>query len=375
MSRSRFLRLTILRLFGVWLVLDFLKWNVRVNDTGFFFPYLVHSAGNSSDTRSIPQPIFTPDYPVVAIYPDPPQFISSFPWISLPKVYDISYPYPKYTLLPYPTPISSYMYTTYIFPLTLHITRTIAQTLSIYCGIIGNYSMTCLIVFTISYFVYPPYTPSLDEKLEKSRWFNPASYPHPYNFFTLSSLSSPMTIQRFWSVAWHNLFRRVFLRPSIALQSNKIISLLCAFFLSGVLHLCGTRTQACQPVGGWGSFVFFTIQPIGILIEVIVREAYLYVKTHSNWMSGKGGNREVTTKILNLVEALVAWAWTFSWFMYTSTGFFDEFCWGAIWRIESTPVSLWQEGWFRWTNFMSVDGVVWRWWEWSQNGKGWGMVL
>ena len=384
MSRGQFLGLSILRLLGAWLALDFLKWNSRVNDTGFFFPYLLHSAGNSSSTPGGPisQPIYTPDFPAVAIYPSPPQFISSFPWISLSKAYDLSYPYPQYALLPHPTSTSSYMYTTYIFPLILHATRTIAQTSSIYLGIASNYAAMCIIMFTISYFVFPPYTPSLDEKLKKSRSFNPAFYPHPFMYFTLLArrpLSfSSMTIHRFWSVAWHGLFRRVFLRPSIALQTNRVIGLFCAFFLSAVLHLCAIRTQTPRyPAGGWASFVFFTVQPIGILAEIIVRETYIYIKASiSKWTGGKGGRKQVMAKkVLGLVEVLVGWTWTISWFLYTTPGFFEEYRWCAVWRIESTPVSLWQEGWFRWGNMRSTEGEMWRWWEWSRNGEGWGIVL
>lgn len=382
MSRGRFLGVSILRLLAVWIALDFLKWNMRVNDTGFSFPYLAHNAGNSSSTPvrgPIPQPIYSSDFPAVAIYHSPPQFISSFPWISLSKEYDtdISYPHPQYTLLPHPTPTSSYLYTTYIFPLILHITRTIAQTLAIYLGIVGNYSMACFSIFTISYFVYPPNTPSLDEKLAKSRWFSTVSYPPPFIFFSLRARPSSLTIRKFWSVGWHGLLRRAFLRPSVALQSNRVISLFSTFFLSGVLHLCATRTQVHKPVGGWGAFVFFIIQPIGILVEVIVREGYLYVKTCcSKWMGGEGGNKKgMAERILDFVEVPVAWAWTISWFLYTSPWFFDEFRWGGIWRIESTPVSLWQEGWFRWGNLRSIDGGTWGWWEWSRNGEGWGVVI
>jgi len=149
-----------------------------------------------------------------------------------------------------------------------------------------------------------------------------------------------------------------------------LVAVVGAFILSGILHLAGLRATVDDThAGGWGSLYFFALQPLGILIEMA---------TQSIWT--RFPRPAQAEKILRIVEVAAGWIWILGWFTLTSRWFFDEFAWGGVWRVEATPVSLWQEGWWRWGAARGADGIGgatedWRWWEWSDGGKGWGVVI
>ncbi|TGZ76271.1 hypothetical protein EX30DRAFT_297844, partial [Ascodesmis nigricans] len=78
----------------------------------------------------------------------------------------------------------------------------------------------------------------------------------------------------FWSKAWHGMFRRVFVAPSLYLfpksspdSTGKTLTwLLVPFWVSGLLHLLSVWTVASNH--GWGTVRFFALQPIGMVVEI-----------------------------------------------------------------------------------------------------------
>ena len=366
------------------LLVDFLVWNIRRNDTGFYLPHLLLNR-SPHQVESNSQVSFTPDFPAVAIYPNPPTLsLSSYPpWASISLVPAHAYhlspdqiPYPKYPLLPLPTPSSSQIYTSYIFPAHLTILRSLAQTLAVYAAISGLFSAVSLMLMLISYLIYPSSSSSphmVAKQLEQSRWFNPAAYPDMFAFSEIE-FGTPIGVGWFWTRSWHGLFRRAFLRPWVVLgmgAAGNWVKVLGVFTLSGVLHFWGVRTKVdVENGGGWGCLLFFVVQPLGMVAETIVRGAWTRFIRPMRREDGSAGE-----KVLRLVEMAVGWVWTLAWFACTSGWFFDEMTWGGVWRVEPTPVSLWQKGWLRWGPHSDEIGGSWGWWEWSEGGAGWGVVL
>ncbi|KAF8426999.1 hypothetical protein EV426DRAFT_715257 [Tirmania nivea] len=375
LSRSRFVRTLLLRILVLGLIVDFLVWNIRMNDTGFHLPYLLLQASTPHAPQSAPpsQISFDPSFPAIAIYPTPPllHLSRSPPWLTISLEPNPSYrllphqiPLPKYTLLPAPTPTSAYIYKAYIFPLCLAFTRTLLQTLALYAAMSGVFSLACLALMLLSYLIYPPNATTSHRLLAQSRWFSPAAYPHLFSFSEIE-LQRPPGVGEFWAKTWHALFRRGFLRPWVASRAPRWAALVGVFALSGLLHYWGIRTKVDGDVrgGGWGCLLFFLIQPLGIAIEMAARGL---------WSKFTGPTRRGMA--MRVAEAAVAWAWVLGWFAWTSPWFFDELAWIGVWRVEAAPVSLWQEGWWRW-GAARDEGGEWGWWEWSDGGRGWGIVI
>lgn len=368
MSRIQFLKITLLRVVAMGLFVDFLVWNIRVNDTGFFIPQLLLNRNTTTHTQ-VP---FTPDFPALPAHPSPPVLTKSFPYITLPHAYPIpahQIPYPLYFPLPRPTPTSPPLYASYLHPFALTLTRFLLQTSAIYAGISGMFALWSLFMILASYLPYPPYTPNLDAHLAASRWFNPAAYPHPFAFD--HSISAPPSITSYWTITWHSLFRRAFLRPWVALGVPRLLSGIGVFLLSGILHFWGIRTQLDpgHGGGGWGCLVFFLAQIPGIILEQLVRRV-LWQDVLKPLIPSRGVQRGV--------EFAVGWGWVMAWFLWVSPWFWADFTWGALWRVEAAPVSLWQGGWARWAVHTGVEaGEKWWWWEWGGDvgGRWWEVVL
>ncbi|KAF8458162.1 hypothetical protein BGX38DRAFT_650367 [Terfezia claveryi] len=81
LTRSRFIKTSLLRVLAIGLIIDFLVWNIRVNDVGFHLPYLLLPAQQAAtSTPTPPQIEFTLSFPAIAIYPSPPRLhLSSSP--------------------------------------------------------------------------------------------------------------------------------------------------------------------------------------------------------------------------------------------------------------------------------------------------------
>ncbi|KAJ8117068.1 hypothetical protein OPT61_g1649 [Boeremia exigua] len=163
-----------------------------------------------------------------------------------------------------------------------------------------------------------------------------------------------------WSSWWHQTFRFAFEQPSVRICEKlgldkrsvpaKVIQLLTAFGLSGLLHACGTYTAAgpTHPISN--SFAFFMLQACGILLEVV--SASMLRKT-------------------GVQKHLPRWAmrtWTFIyvhvWFYHTAHLLCDDFALGGVWLFEPIPVSL-----FRGLGFGAAKQDSW--WCWSGEVLRW----
>ncbi|KAF2128441.1 hypothetical protein P153DRAFT_367579 [Dothidotthia symphoricarpi CBS 119687] len=155
-----------------------------------------------------------------------------------------------------------------------------------------------------------------------------------------------------WSSWWHQTFRFAFEAPSRRIIEKlgmdrkspvaKVLQLLVAFGLSGVLHACGTYTcpgdtKPMQPLA------FFLLQAVGIFAEVGISQA----------LRATGVQRYVPKWLMQAFT----FAYVHVWFYYTAHLLCDDFARGGVWLFEPVPVSLFRglgfgadarDGWWCW---------------------------
>lgn len=182
---------------------------------------------------------------------------------------------------------------------------------------------------------------------------DPELYPP---FFGPLNLISTKGIAGFWAGTWHPIFRLAFeaagdfcarpLGPAWSRRTAKGITLrsCIAFFLSGCLHACGSYTTLppTQPLSR--AFLFFAIQPLGILAQRIIISNLPFPRN------------AFSRKVANWATF---WVWTF----ISGPLIADDFAASGIWMFEPVPVSLWRGGKLCWRG----DWVrVWKgekWWD------------
>lgn len=172
-----------------------------------------------------------------------------------------------------------------------------------------------------------------------------------------------------WGGWWHQTFRFAFEAPQKWIVAKlgweerglkaKMLGLVIAFGCSACLHAAGSYTMwpATQPLKG--PFLFFVLQPVGIVLQMgaseLMRTSGIREKI-PDWVRGAG----------NFVAVHV-------WFYYTAPLLTDDFARGGIWLFEPVPISIWRglglgakgEGWYCWNG-----RVVWWYWgtRWWQSG-------
>ncbi|GAA6019114.1 hypothetical protein JCM11491_002852 [Sporobolomyces phaffii] len=99
-------------------------------------------------------------------------------------------------------------------------------------------------------------------------------------------------------------------------------SISCAFFLSALLHAFSSFAMART---GLGSFKFFCVQPLGILLESMVR--------------GLGGRNDGKASARSVIDAS-GYAWTAGWLLYWCPLFFDELVQAGFWEVDAAPFSV-----------------------------------
>lgn len=170
-----------------------------------------------------------------------------------------------------------------------------------------------------------------------------------------------------WSCWWHQTFRFAFEQPSKKIIEKlgidrksapaKIIQLLVAFGLSGVLHASGSHTAAGETSPLGNVMVFFLLQAIGVFAEVVVTQVVraMGIQRYApKW----------SVKAFTFVYVHV-------WFYFTAHLLCDDFSRGGVWLFEPVPVSLFRglglgadkrDGWWCWSGRV----VRWhhgdRWW-------------
>lgn len=190
---------------------------------------------------------------------------------------------------------------------------------------------------------------------------DPALYPP---FFGPPSLISSRGIAGFWGGTWHPIFRLAFesvgescgkaLGPSWKRESTKgkALRTFIAFFLSGYLHACASYTTLPPTKPLSRAFLFFAIQPLGILTQQAI----------TTWTRGSRQPNE-STKTPSFLHKTANWLFTVIWLLSTGKLVADDFAACGIWLFEPVPVSLWRGGVWCWGGEWARVWKSENWWE------------
>lgn len=183
-----------------------------------------------------------------------------------------------------------------------------------------------------------------------------------------------------WGGWWHQLFRFGFdsgakgvvavlgaERKSI---TGRVISLLVPFLLSGVLHAMGSWTAVASPTSPLtGSLLFFAIQPIGIVLELLLTKAL---------KSAVEGNED---KVPSWMPSTLRFIYVHAWMMMVGPLGADEFAREGLWLLEPVPFSPLRalglgvegDGWWCWGGRPYANFFEWydgdKWWK-----SGWYII-
>ncbi|KAL8734810.1 MAG: hypothetical protein Q9166_001161 [cf. Caloplaca sp. 2 TL-2023] len=233
------------------------------------------------------------------------------------------------------------------FPIP-HTTRLAISLLFVYCSLLNIFLLAPLFMACIlgprvlgphaSTWLYPPYYGPLSSIPKKG----------------LAGL---------WGGWWHQLFRYAFeatgdfiggkvLRLPKKSTPGGVVRVVVAFVCSGILHACASYTVLGKTHPLRGSFLFFAVQPVGIIAQ---RALSIYLRQ-------KGYREAIPPWLRKMGNVIVVVAWC----RLTGPWIADEFAAGGIWLYEPLPVSLVRrirgEGWWRWggqwVRWYSGD----RWW-------------
>ena len=172
-----------------------------------------------------------------------------------------------------------------------------------------------------------------------------------------------------WGEYWHQTLRLGFDAPSKKLNAalgidhkswqGRLIQLVSAFTISGMVHASGSYTEVSDSRPLTGSFLFFSLQPFGIAAQAGI--AYYLEQI---------GVLKRTPKVVRQTVNLV---YVYSWFYFTGHLLCDDFARCGIWFVEPVPVSPLRifvygseadDGWWCW----GVPSKDWARWH---NGKYW----
>ncbi|KAF2637793.1 hypothetical protein P280DRAFT_457443 [Massarina eburnea CBS 473.64] len=159
-----------------------------------------------------------------------------------------------------------------------------------------------------------------------------------------------------WSSWWHQTFRFAFEQPSRKIiqimrlkpksAPAKMLQLVTAFALSGVLHACGSYTchGPTHPLSGPMSF--FLLQAAAVFIEAFLRPLL------------------VASALPRSLKRGLTFVYVHVWFYHTAPLLCDDFARGGVWLFEPIPVSV-----FRGGLGLGVEGDGW--WCWGESGLRW----
>lgn len=159
----------------------------------------------------------------------------------------------------------------------------------------------------------------------------PWMYPDQYGSYSKNVLDRGLA--GWWGGWWHQMFRYAFesggkwvttcLRLDPDAQVTKIIQLFVAFALSGYIHASGSKTSI-GPSNPWNPFLFFVLQPIGILIQTLWRAQL------KKW--------GISSRIPWPISQLANFVYTHVWFYFTGPLLADDFAKAGVWLSE--PIML-----------------------------------
>ncbi|CAO2649358.1 Nn.00g067430.m01.CDS01 [Neocucurbitaria sp. VM-36] len=191
-------------------------------------------------------------------------------------------------------------------------------------------------------------------------WIYPETWA-PYSVVLDRGLSG------WWSSWWHQTFRFAFEQPSRKFidvcgmekkgKIAKLLQLVVAFGLSGMLHASGSHTCAGNTRPLRGPMAFFLLQALGIFAELAFMQG----------LKLTGVQRAVPRWLMRTFTFI----YVHIWFYHTAHLLCDDFARGGVWLFEPIPVSLIRgsgfgadkkDGWWCW----SGQVVRWhkgdRWW-------------
>ena len=178
---------------------------------------------------------------------------------------------------------------------------------------------------------------------------------------------SPIQVYRkgiagFWAGWWHQLFRYSFDQAGEfagkltgwekETQKGLLLRVLVAFAWSGILHGCASYATLGDTKPIQGSFLFFMLQPLGMVAQRAV----------SGWMRSVGVRDWIPAWLRGVGNLAVMAVWCY----YVGPLVADDFAATGIWLYEPLPISpiralrgegLWRWG-GRWVRWYSAD----RWW-------------
>ncbi|PWY70249.1 hypothetical protein BO70DRAFT_432288 [Aspergillus heteromorphus CBS 117.55] len=162
-------------------------------------------------------------------------------------------------------------------------------------------------------------------------------YPPTFGSFLPSILDAGLV--GVWSHWWHQIFRFGFISTARALTPaphsthplrplRRVITLLVAFSLSGALHACGSYAQfrPTHPISG--TYRFFILQAVGILLQEF------WCRTFLPRVLG-GAPRAV--KLPGPVRRAGNAAFALGWLLFTGRFIADDFSRGGLWLTEPLP--------------------------------------
>jgi hypothetical protein len=163
----------------------------------------------------------------------------------------------------------------------------------------------------------------------------------------------------FWGSWWHQTFRFAFEAPSRRVTellhidrkslTGKVLQLFIAFALSGSIHASGSHTSIGDTRPIRGPFLFFILQPIGIIGQLVLAKI----------LDSAGLAKRTPHLVRRAVNFLVVHLWLF----YTAPLLIDDLAKGGTFLYEPVPFSIfrllglggknesricWEMGWFSW---------------------------
>lgn len=166
-----------------------------------------------------------------------------------------------------------------------------------------------------------------------------------------------------WGQWWHQLFRYAFEQAGEfsgrivgwekKSKRGMLLRVLVAFTCSGALHACASYTTLgdTRPIGG--AFLFFVLQPVGIVAQRAV----------SGWMMSYGLREKLPAWVRGCGNVAVVAAWCY----FVGPIVADDFAATGIWLYEPIPISVLRglrgDGWWCWGGSWVDWYSAGRWWQ------------
>lgn len=285
-------------------------------------------------------------------------FLRSYLLLDLVKVLMIRDPYFKGVVSPAPPPPFPFNYLPDV-PMIIALYRHLVTGIGVFTALDYALSFNPIIFLGLST-AFPNAARALTSVPLDASWL----YSETFGPFLSTVLESGLA--GCWGQWWHQLFRAGFTNTARWLLSllpeklatrhgvRRITIPFVAFFLSGLLHACGSYAQLAD-TNPRDPFVFFILQAVGITIEDTFKRVILPILLPfrlPRWLC----------RASNFLFA-------FSWLFFSGHYIADDFARGGVWITEPIPFSPLRglelgvkgEGWWCWKEpwFRSFKGDGW----------------